>query len=66
MKQQLETVPEGGRLLMFSHASVIELGVASARPHDALSFGEPVGYLDGVRLTLEGGAWVSGEVVRAA
>ena len=63
-RDELLRVPDGGRLLIVSHGSVIELGAASARAHDALSFGPAVGYLEGVRLFLDGREWVRGEVVR--
>jgi broad specificity phosphatase PhoE len=64
MREQLERLPEGGRLLMVSHGGVIEFAAAASRPQDALSFGPPAGHLEGIRLFLEGGAWVRGEVLR--
>jgi broad specificity phosphatase PhoE len=64
MREELERLPEGGRLLMVSHGGVIEFGAAASRPQDALSFGPPAGYLEGVRLFLDRGAWVRGEVLR--
>ena len=64
MRDQLVRVPDGGRLLLISHGAVIELGAAAARPNDALGFGEPAGYVEGVRLTMDGDTWVRGEVLR--
>ncbi len=64
MREELACLPEGGRLLLISHTGVIEFGAASARPQDALSWGPPAGYLEGVRLFLDRGEWVRGEVLR--
>ncbi|MGP8076855.1 MAG: histidine phosphatase family protein [Thermoplasmata archaeon] len=64
MREELERLPDGGRLLMVSHGGIIEFGAAGARPGDAMSWGEPVGYLEGIRLTLSRGEWVRGEVLR--
>jgi broad specificity phosphatase PhoE len=64
MHDELARVPDGGRLLMISHGGIIEFGAAGARPHDALGFGETAGYLEGVRLTMDAGAWVGAEVLR--
>jgi len=64
MREELERVPDGGRLLMVSHGGIIEFGAAAARPEDALRWGEPVSYLEGIRLTLSRGEWVRGEVLR--
>jgi len=65
MREQLEQLEEGGRLLMISHGGIIEFGAAAARASDALGWGAPLGYLDGVRLGLSRGEWVQGEVLRA-
>jgi broad specificity phosphatase PhoE len=64
MREELEQVRDGGRLLMVSHGGIIEFGAAAARPGDAVNWGEPVGYLDGIRLSLSRGGWVRGEVLR--
>ncbi|MGD0589030.1 MAG: histidine phosphatase family protein [Thermoplasmata archaeon] len=64
MREELERLPDGGRLLMVSHGGIIEFGAAGARPGDAMTWGEPVGYLEGIRLTLSRGEWVRGEVLR--
>jgi len=64
MRRELERVPEEGRLLLVSHGGVIEFGAAFARPVEARTWGPPLGHLEGVRLYLEGSAWVRGEVLR--
>jgi broad specificity phosphatase PhoE len=64
MRAELERLPDGSRLLMVSHGGIIEFGAASARPVDAMAWGEPVGYLEGVRFSLSDGEWVRGEVLR--
>ncbi|HEY1197187.1 MAG TPA: histidine phosphatase family protein [Thermoplasmata archaeon] len=64
MREELERLPEGGRLLMVSHGGVIEFGAAASRPQDAVSWGPPAGYLEGVRLFLDQGEWVRGEILR--
>ena len=64
MREELERLPEGGQLLMVSHGGVIEFGAAASRPQAALSFGPPAGHLEGVRLFLDRGKWVRGEVLR--
>lgn len=65
MREQLERVRDGGRLLMVSHGGIIEFGASAAYPGEAHSWGELLGYLEGVRLTLSRGEWVRGEVLRA-
>jgi len=64
MRSELERLPDGSRLLMVSHGGVVEFSAAAARPHEAAGWGPPVGYLEGVRLSLEHGRWVRGEVLR--
>ena len=64
MREELERLPDGGRLLIISHGGVIELGAAGARPQDIRSFGPTAGYLEGVRLGLDDGDWVRAEPVR--
>ena len=64
MRRELARVPEGGRLLLISHGGVIEFGAAAARPSEAEAWGPPVGFLEGVRLRLDRGRWVGGEVLR--
>jgi broad specificity phosphatase PhoE len=64
LRKQLEKVDDGGRLLVVSHGGVIEFGAAGACPEDARTFGPMAGYLEGVRLFLDGREWVRGEVLR--
>jgi len=64
MREELEHVPSGGRLLVISHAGVVEFSAAAARPKDAVSWGAPAGILEGARLSWERGKWVRGEVLR--
>lgn len=64
MRSELEQVPEGGRLLMISHAGVLEFGAAACRPSDARTWGATADVLEGVRLTLDRSRWVRGEVLR--
>jgi broad specificity phosphatase PhoE len=64
MREELERLRDGGRLLMVSHGGIIEFGAAAACPADAKGWGAPVGYLEGVRLSLSRGEWVRGEVLR--
>jgi len=64
MREELERLPDGGRLLMVSHGGIIEFGAAAARADDAMAWGEPVDYLEGIRLSLSRGEWVRGEILR--
>ena len=64
MREEVRRLREGGRLLMVSHGGIIEFAAAASRPRDALAWGEPVGYLEGIRLTYSRGEWVRGEVLR--
>jgi len=64
MRRELERLPEDGRLLLISHAGVIEFGAASACPKEARTWGDPLAPLEGVRLSLRRGSWVRGEVLR--
>ena len=64
MREELGRVKDGGRLLMISHGGVIEFGAAAARGTEALGWGEPLDFLEGVRLYLSRGEWVRGEVLR--
>jgi hypothetical protein len=49
---------------MISHAGVIEFGAAAALPGLARTWGAPLGYLEGVRLTWDGHRWADGEILR--
>jgi len=64
MREELERLPDGARLLMVSHGGIIEFGAAAARARDAMTWGAPLGYLEGIRLSLQRGEWVRGEVLR--
>jgi broad specificity phosphatase PhoE len=64
MRRELEHLAEDGRLLLVSHGGIIEFGAAAARPKDARGWGPPLGHLEGVRLYLDRGSWVRGEVLR--
>jgi len=64
MRSELDRLPDGGHLLLISHTGVLEFGAAAARPQDAVHWGPPADCLEGVRLFLDRGAWVRGEVVR--
>jgi broad specificity phosphatase PhoE len=66
MREELKRLPEGGRLLMISHAGVVESSAAASCPRDALRWGPLAAPLEGVRLYLEGGRWARGEVVRVS
>ena len=67
MRTQLARLPESnGRLLMVSHGGIIELGAAVARPDEARGWGDGLGHLEGVRLYLDRGKWVRGEVLRVS
>jgi broad specificity phosphatase PhoE len=61
---ELEKVPEGGRLLMVSHAGLIELGAVTAAGGTTAEWGRPLAPLEGVRLDRGSGAWTHAEVVR--
>jgi broad specificity phosphatase PhoE len=63
-RRELEKVPDGGALLLISHSGIVEAGAVAALPRIARAWGPPPGYLEGVRLTWDGGRWVSGEVRR--
>ncbi len=63
-RTELHRVPDGGRLLVVSHAGVIELGAVAAVPA-ASGWGPPLGYLEGVRLEFDGTTWVRGAPLRA-
>ena len=63
-RHELESVPDGGRLLIVSHGGVIESGAVVAAPTSANTWGATLGYLDGIRLYRDAGQWVRAEVVR--
>jgi broad specificity phosphatase PhoE len=63
-QRELERVPEGGDLLLISHGGLIELGAVSALGERVRTWGPPLGYVEGVRLSWDGRRWSSGEVLR--
>jgi broad specificity phosphatase PhoE len=63
-RHELESMPEGSRLLIVSHGGVIESGAVIAAPGPVETWGPTLGYLEGVRLYLDRGRWVQAEVVR--
>ena len=63
-KEELLRLPDGSRLLLVSHGGVIELGAVAAVGDLAETGGPVLGYLEGVRLSLDGGRWTAGAVVR--
>ena len=63
-RQELEGMPDGGRLLTVSHGGVIESGAVVAAPATARTWGAVLGYLEGIRLYLDAGHWVRAEVAR--
>ncbi|HXQ48558.1 MAG TPA: histidine phosphatase family protein [Thermoplasmata archaeon] len=62
--EELDRVPNGGRLLLISHAGVIELGAAGALPEEAVRWGPTLAPMEGVRLDRDRGRWVRGDVLR--
>ena len=51
----IEAVPDGGRALIVTHGGIIELGAVAAVPAgEHRSWGGPIGYCEGVRLTFDG------------
>jgi broad specificity phosphatase PhoE len=62
--EALDGIPEGGHMLLVSHAGVVELGAAGALPAEAVRWGPVLAPLEGVRLDRDHGRWVDGEVLR--
>lgn len=55
-REIIAKIPESGKALIVTHGGIVELGAVAAvpgGPHQA--WGGPIGYLEGVRLTFEGG-----------
>ena len=51
----IEAAPDGGRALIVTHGGIIELGAVAAVPAgEHRSWGGPIGYCEGVRLTFDG------------
>ena len=60
----VERVPESEQALVVTHGGFVELGAVAAVPHaDHASWGDAIGYCEGVRLTFDGG-FTSCEVLR--
>jgi len=65
-RAQLEAVPDGGRLLMVSHAGIIELGTVAALGPRCTEWGPGLGPLEGVELVGSTDGWTRGRVLRVA
>jgi broad specificity phosphatase PhoE len=51
----LAEVPDGGRVLVISHGLLVELGAVGSVPDaDHAAWGEPIGYCEGIRLSVDG------------
>jgi broad specificity phosphatase PhoE len=64
LAEQLDLLPESGRLLAISHGGVIELSAVGAVGSAAADWGPTPGYLEGVTLFRDAGAWHPGGPVR--
>jgi len=61
----LDTIPEGGSVLVINHGGVVEMSaVACFLDADYASFGGPVDYCEGVRLFREKDRFARGEILR--
>jgi len=61
----LDTIPEGGSVLVINHGGVVEMSaVACFLEADHASFGGPVDYCEGVSLSWEKDHFVRGEILR--
>ena len=60
-----QALPEGGRALLITHGGIVEAGAVGCLPdagHDA--WGASCSYCEGVRLTFDGEAFTSAEILR--
>ncbi|MCI4365562.1 MAG: histidine phosphatase family protein [Thermoplasmata archaeon] len=64
LAHQLTLVPEGGRLLVISHAGLVELGATGVAGERVARWGPTLGPLEGVRLDRDGARWGHAEVLR--
>ena len=64
LAQEVDLLPESGRLLAVSHTGVVELNAVGALGPAAAAWGPTAGYLEGIMLAREAGAWRSGAPVR--
>jgi broad specificity phosphatase PhoE len=62
--EELGSVAEGGRVLMVSHAGIIELGAVGALGPAVRGWGGGLAPLEGVELVAEAGEWTRGRVLR--
>lgn len=61
----MEALPESGAALAVNHGGVLELGVIGCLPDlDYSTWGGPVGFCEGVRLTWHQGNFVEAELLR--
>ncbi len=61
----VEALPEDGAALIVTHGGVIELGLAGCLPdHDFSAWGALCDYCEGIRLTFDGRAFVSADLLR--
>lgn len=61
----IETVPDGGRALIITHGGIVECGAVACLPEaDHGAWGPACGYCEGVRLGLDGAAFVEVEILR--
>jgi broad specificity phosphatase PhoE len=61
----VRALPEGGRALVISHGSIIEIGLVACLPrHDHVAWGPPFDKCEGARLTYQDDAWVALELLR--
>lgn len=60
-----KTLPENGTALVINHGGIVELGVVESFPSaDYESWGGPVSYCEGARLSWQDGMFVGAEVLR--
>lgn len=64
-REALESVPEGGRVLVISHGRVIEAGlVAAVSGEDATAWGGPFQHCEGVQLGYDRGCFSNAKILR--
>ena len=66
LREELERYPEGAHLLVVSHGGIVELGAVGALGAVVERWGPTLGYLEGVRMELDGRVWTNGSVVRSS
>jgi broad specificity phosphatase PhoE len=61
----VRALPEGGRALVISHGSIIEVGLVACFPrHDHAAWGPPFDRCEGARLTFQDDDWTALELLR--